>query len=185
MTVQNNGSHVRGRAAPDWPTFTTTAGYTFRIRRLGPDRIPLIRQAAIKELFESCPAVPTERVPIGPDQWTELPNENNEDYRKAKAAWDNQVYALAGRKVVSLLGKYVIVDQEDVQAVQDYRALMDEIGTPVPESETDREVWLWRIACPDANDVTRLIAFATNTSLPSQEAIQAQKNTFRGDVSGA
>lgn len=184
MNATMNGSHIRGRAVPELPTFVTSAGYTLHIRKLGPDRLPLIRQAAIRELYDTCPAEPTERVQTGPDEWRDIPNPNQKDYLIAKAAWDDTVATLAGQKVMILLAEYVIADQEDPQAVADYKTLMAKIGIPIPDTETDREVWLWRMVATTQDDIRGLISLATSISIPSQEAIQAQKDSFPDRLPG-
>jgi hypothetical protein len=51
------------------------------------------------------------------------------------------------------------------------------------DHESDRQIWLWRILAPVSEDQIAIMAFAINRSMPSSEAIEAQKATFRGDVS--
>lgn len=178
MNATMNGSHTRGRIVPELPTFLTTSGYTLHIRKLGPDRIPLIQQGAMRELADTKPAEPTERVQTGPDEWRDIPNPNNKEYLEALKAWEYEVARLSGMRVVKLLGEYVIAEQEDPEAVAEFKKLMAELGAPIPDTESDREVWLWRIVCPDQEDIRRLISLAGNISMPSREAIQAQKDTF-------
>jgi hypothetical protein len=59
-----------------------------------------------------------------------------------------------------------------------------EQGVTLPDTETDRLIWMWRIVAPTTDDQIGLLSFALGVSVPTQEAIQAQKATFRGDVPG-
>lgn len=178
MTMQSNGSHVRGRTVPDWPTFTTSAGYVLRHRRVSPDAYPLMQQAAARELADSKPEIPIETVNTGPGTTAELPNPNNAAYLEAKAAWDAQVTGLAGKKGAAFLRDYAVIDETDLQAVAEYKAMATSLGIVIPETETDRDIWLWRVVCPSQQDMINLLGATIGKSMPSQEAIQAQKQTF-------
>jgi hypothetical protein len=54
----------------------------------------------------------------------------------------------------------------------------------VETSDSDREIFVWSILAPAPGDVQALIGFVLGISEAQQEAIKAQKATFRGDVPG-
>jgi len=174
---------MTGRKVPDFPTFTTSAGYTVQVRRVSPDTGARLRAAAMKELADSRPPVPTERTVIGVDPRTQapmeqdIPNPKDAAYLKIFEAWEQQVRRLAGLKSQQLMADYAIISEVDTDAVAELRAMHEALGDPI-EGETDRQVWLWRIVAPTSEDQIGLLAFMFGKSQPSPEAIEAQKATF-------
>jgi hypothetical protein len=179
-----NGTRPRGRFVPDFPTFTTSAGYTVHVRKLSPDTRELLVAAAQAELRDDEPAIPTQRVPTGPGTEADFPAPDDPAYKQAKAAWDARVRQLAANKMLALLANYAVVDETDEEAVKELREMYKAQGVALPEKETDRLVWLWRVVAPTSDDQIGLLAFAIGAAIPTKEAIEAQKATFRRDVPG-
>jgi hypothetical protein len=50
--------------------------------------------------------------------------------------------------------------------------------------EDDRELFVWSILAPTPDDQQALVSFVLGISEAQQEAIQAQRRAFRGDISG-
>jgi len=183
-------SRPRGRKVPALPEYHTTAGYAVACRRVSPDTPARLTVAAMRDLAERKPAVPTQRVTIGVDPRTQAPIEQDipvptdPAYLEAFAGWEREVRRATAQKLRQLLEEYALVTPPDVEAVAALRSLHATLGDPL-DGESDRQVWLWRIVAPTSADQAGLMAFVLGRSQPSQEAIQAQKDTFRGDVSGA
>lgn len=178
-----NGSHMRGRAVPEWPVFHASSGYAVPVRKLSPDTWALIMQAAQKELEGSKPAVPTERTEVAPNEWVDVPLQTAA-YQTDLAAWTQAVRKLAGDRIRVLLEDYAIQCPIDQERVDEYKRMAALAGID-HTTETDRQIWIWRILLPAAEDRVGISAFAIGNSVPSQEAIQAQKATFRRDVAQA
>lgn len=181
---------MTGRSVPDYPSLALTSGHTVRCRRVSPDTPARLQAAAMRELAATRPAVPTERAAIGEDPRThepvhqEIPRPDDPEYVKAFAAWERDVRRAAAAKLRALLEDYAVLTEVDAEAVAALRALHAQLGDPL-DDETDLQVWLWRIVAPTTEDQSALMAFVLGRSQPSQEAIQAQKDTFRGAVPAA
>jgi hypothetical protein len=177
-------SQSNGRAVPALPSYTCSSGYTVDVRRQAPGTYALLYAAAERDLVDTRPAVPTQRLKMGPDQEQDIPNPSDPAYQRALTHWQTQVRMRAGEKVRRLLTDYAVVAEVDTEAVANLRAVLGAIGGDLTD-ETDKDIWLWRIVAPTNQDQLGLIAFAIGEDAPSGEAIQAQKSMFRRDVSGA
>lgn len=181
---------MTGRSVPDYPALTLSSGHTVRCRRVSPDTPARLQAAAMRELAESRPAVPTENVVMGVDPRTQtevrqdVPRPDDAAYLQAFATWEAQVRRRAAEKWRQLLEDYAVTTETDGEAVAAFRVAMVALGDALPD-ESDRQVWLWRIVAPTSEDQTALMAFVLGRSIPGQEAIQAQKDTFRRDVPAA
>jgi NAD dependent epimerase/dehydratase family enzyme len=179
-----------GRAVPDHPMFVTSAGYTVSCRRISPDTPARLQAAAMRELADSRPAVPTETVAVGEDPRTreqifqDFPRPDNPEYLQAFAIWEKEVRRASALKLRQLLEDYAVITEVDAAAVAQLRQVHEALGDPLGE-ETDLQVWLWRIVAPASEDQTGLMSFILGRSTPSAEAIQAQKDTFRSNPPAA
>lgn len=181
---------MTGRSAPDYPQITLSSGHAVRCRRVSPDTPARLQAAAMRELADSRPPVPTERAAIGEDPRTheplyqEIPRPDDPAYLKAFAVWERQVRLAAAHKLRTLLEDYAVITEVDAAAVEALQAVHGALGDPL-DDETALQIWLWRIVAPTSEDQNALMAFVLGQSIPAQEAIQAQKDSFRGPVSTA
>jgi len=178
-----NGSHVRGRQLPEWPTFESSSGYRVPVRKLSPDTWALIIQAAREELAGDKPVQPTERTEVAPNEWQDIPI-RTKDYLEAVEAWNAAVRKVAGDRIRVVLEDYAIQYPVDQDRLDEYKAMARLSGIS-HDNETDKQIWIWRILLPSSLDRAGISAFAIGNSLPSPEAIAAQKATFRSDVAEA
>lgn len=178
---------MTGRSVPDYPQITLSSGHAVRCRRVSPDTPARLQAAAMRELADTRPAVPTERAAVGEDPRTrevlyqEIPRPDDPAYLQAFARWEAEVRTAAAHKLRALLEDYAITTETDGEAVAAFRVAMAALGDELAD-ESDRQVWLWRIVAPTSEDQRALMAFVLGQSIPDQEAIQAQKDSFRGPV---
>lgn len=181
---------MTGRPVPDYPALTLSSGHTVRCRRVSPDTPARLQAAAMRELAERRPAVPTENVVMGVDPRTQaevrqdVPRPDDAAYLTAFAAWEQQVRRRAAEKLRTLLEDYAVISEVDTAAVETLQRIHIALGAPL-DDESGVQIWLWRIVAPTSEDQTALMSFVLGRSIPDQEAIQAQKDTFRGPVPAA
>lgn len=181
---------MTGRSTPDHPTITLSSGHAVRCRRVSPDTPARLQAAAMRELADSRPLVPTERAAVGEDPRTreviyqDIPRPDDAAYLAAFASWEGQVRLRAAHKLRQLLEDYAVLSEVDMEAVTALQAVHAALGDPL-DAESGLQIWLWRIVAPTSEDQSALMAFVLGRSVPDREAIQAQKDTFRGDVPGA
>ena len=150
---------------------------------LAPDTIPRIEAAARQALAESRPTLPTQRVQIGPDEWREVENPLDEAYQQALTAWEQQVVEERGKRFVTLCEQYALVFEVDDDEVQAFKAAHAAAGIPLDPEESDEAIFLWRIALPTPED--HMAMYGKLFGGLTEEAIQAQKASFRSQLQGA
>jgi len=181
---------MTGRSVPDYPQITLSSGHAVRCRRVSPDTPARLQAAAMRELADSRPPVPTERAAVGEDPRTrepvyqEIPRPDDPAYLTAFAAWEAQVRTAAAHKLRALLEDYAVITEVDAEAVGQLQAVHAALGAPL-DDESALQIWLWRIVAPTTEDQSALMAFVLGRSIPDREAIQAQKETFRSPVPAA
>lgn len=159
----------------------TSAGYTLRYRHLSPDTLPRLQAAARTALASSRPVVPTQRLETGPDQWSEVENPHDEEYQKSMEAWEVAVTEEQGRRFLVLCETYALIYEIDQDEVDALKAAHEAIGDPLT-GMTDAQIFLWRIALPTPEDQMSL--YGKLFGGLTEEAIQAQKAAFLGNLSG-
>lgn len=164
-----------------YPTYTFSTGYEVAVRRLSPDVYQQVTAAAQKELQESRPVPPKQIVAIDEGKTAMLEQPTDPAYQKALADWQRQVSRAAALKFRDLVAGYAIMAETDLAAVTAYREAMAAIGVVV--EETDRNLYVWNILAPTSDDQVGIMSFVLNRAKVSPEAIQAQKDQFRGNVS--
>ena len=178
-----------GRLAPAYPSMTLPSGYTVTVRRLAAGLAAQLNAKAYQELEAERPAPPVQVVAVGPgerpgepEQTRAIANTSDPDYQAALAAWTARVQQAGAMKLLKVIADYALLTPTDDEAVAAYRAMLAAAG--VETSDSDREIFVWSILAPAPGDVQALIGFVLGISEAQQEAIKAQKATFRGDVSG-
>jgi len=170
--------HTNGRKA-DRPYFVSSAGYIIHYRYLSQETIPRLDVAVRLALAEEKPQIPTQRLETGPGEWNEVPNPHNEKYQEALEAWEAQVQEEAGRRFLTLCEQYALIYEVDQEEVAALRAVQAVIGDPLDDL-TDEQIFLWRIAMPTADD--QMLLYGKLFGGLTEEAIQAQKASFLGDL---
>lgn len=178
--VSQNG-HVSSDKRREYPAFTSSAGYRIRYKHLSPDTLPRLQAAARLALAAEKPAIPTQRVQTGPDQWADVENPHDEEYQKALEAWEAKVTEDQGRRFLTLCETYALIYEIDEEEVAALRAAHEAIGDPLDDL-TDSQVFLWRIALPGPED--QLTLYGKLFGGLTEEAIAAQKAAFLGQLQG-
>lgn len=178
-TVAQNGHAPPERR--ERPSFTSSAGYHIHYKHLSPDTLPRLQAAARLELAAEKPAISTQRVQTGPDQWADVENPHDEDYQKALESWEAKVTEEQGRRFLTLCETYALIYEIDEDEVQALRAAHQAIGDPLDDM-SDSQVFLWRIALPGVDD--QITLYGKLFGGLTEEAIQAQKAAFLSNLSG-
>lgn len=179
---RQNGAHRQGggRTPPPLPSFTfPTSGITVQIRRLGPFTSDELTKAVIRQ--HPRPQPPMNRVEIGGEVRDE-PNDADPDYVTSLAAWERAVRSHASEKLFDLVVNYSVVCEIDADAVEQARLMLQMIDSSAVTDASDRAVYVKHVCILSQEDVTKLLAFVTSQSQPTEEAVQAHVETFPGDV---
>lgn len=164
------------------PTLTLRSGHTVRVRHQPADTLPRLQARAQQELATDKPVPPTQRLETAPNEWREIPNEQDADYRAALVVWEARVSALAGEKATKLLMKLGLVMDVDEDALKHLRADYDELGLDLPED--DRTAWLNYVVAPTRDDQARLFEEIFGKALPVEAQVALHRRMFPGDVEG-
>lgn len=175
---QNGHAPPEGR---ERPSFVSSAGYRVRYKHLSPDTLPRLQATARLALAADKPAIPTQRVQTGPDQWADVENPHDKDYQKALEAWESKVTEEQGRRFLTLCETYALIYEIDEDEVKALRAAHEAIGDPLNDMN-DSQVFLWHIALPGVDD--QITLYGKLFGGLTEEAIQAQKAAFLSNLSG-
>lgn len=179
VPVSQNGHTLPERR--ERPSFTSSAGYRIQYRHLSPDTLPRLQAAARLALAADKPAIPTQRVQTGPDQWTDVENPHDEGFQQALEAWEARATEEQGRRFLTLCETYALIYEIDEDEVKALRAAHEAIGDPLNDM-SDSQVFLWRIALPGVDD--QITLYGKLFGGLTEEAIQAQKAAFLGQLQG-
>lgn len=175
---------MRGRTAPNHPsTVLPNSGHTVHVRRLTTGVMAQLFAKAYQELEGTRPTPPTQSVEVAPDVFRDVERTSDPDFADALAAWGEKVAARAGLKFTKLIEAYALITPTDAEAVSEYRAAMEAVGVDTSD-KGDREIFCWEIVAPTSEDQQHLMGFVRGLSEAQQEAVQAHKRTFRGDLPG-
>lgn len=180
-TPASQNGHVSPDKRREYPAFTSSAGYRIRYKHLSPDTLPRLQAAARLALAAEKPAVPTQRVQTGPDQWADVDNPHDEGYQQSLEAWEAKVTEEQGRRFLTLCETYALIYEIDEDEVQALRVAHEAIGDPLDDM-SDSQVFLWRIALPGVDD--QITLYGKLFGGLTEEAIQAQKAAFLGQLQG-
>jgi hypothetical protein len=162
-------------------TYTTSTGSVLTYRRLALGTSDLIKAAVMREMAHERPAPPEQTVETANGPQT-IVNETHPDHIEAVKAWDAKVEHEARLRMVRLVTDYGLEPTvTDTEAVARYRAAFEAIGVPLDDN--DRDLYIWRIACPDQHDVNKLMAAIMGLEA-LEEAIGRGRQAFRRPVSG-
>lgn len=160
-------------------SFRTPSGYTLQYRLISPDTRPRLLAAAKVALAAERPAVPTQRVEVDAGQFREIENPHDEEYLTALEAWEAAVAREEGKRFLTFCEEYALIYEIDYEEVAALRAVQAIIGDPYDDL-TDKQVFLWKIALPTADD--QMLLWGKLYGGLTEEAIQAQKQVFRSNI---
>lgn len=173
-------SDQRGRTAPAFPTVTLPdSGITLSIRKLSPLTIQNIQNAVIREM--PAPTPPLVVVDFGEGQQEAEPNPADPDYVATVRAYENAVQQESSVRLMRLVASYSVQDI-DLNAVAELRAAMQAIGAPLPDDESDAEIYVWQLACVSERDMVTLSSFVVSQSMPTEAAVQRHTATFQNAI---
>lgn len=176
-----NGHAIGGKREKALPSFVTDTGYRIHYRQLSPETMPRLTAAAKLALLDTQPTMPTTRQEVGPGEFRDVDNPHDEAYQAAMEAWTAAVEAEAGARFLKLCEDYALIYEIDAEEVALLRAVHQTIGDPLDDL-SDTQVFLWRIALPAPDD--QLTIYAKLFGGLTEEAIQAQKASFLGNLQG-
>jgi hypothetical protein len=165
------------------PSFRVSTGYILHYRLLSPETMPRLEAAAKTALAKDRPEIPKQRLETGPGEWRDVENPHDEQYLEALEVWEAAVQQDAGMRFLKLCEEYALIyaiDQEEVAAL---RAAYAIAGATTIADLSDAQVFLWWIALPTPDD--QLSLYAKLFGGLTEEAIQAQKASFLGQLQGA
>lgn len=195
----------KGRKVPELPTFTfPDSGYSVRVRKIGPWTLDQIRLGLQK--VRQPPPIPMIQVPDKYDDageeigWRNEPHESDPAYKQALQEYETWLNLTSGYRLLDIvMSSCIVVDKEDIdpEEVAAFRRGLLLAGPQPSENEvaasehrrvveamSDEEIFV-RCACMSTgNDTEALQSFVISRSMPTQEAIQEQVDTFQPEVQG-
>lgn len=181
IDVLSNG-HAKGEATPEQATVTFSTGVTVTVRPLATMTVQLISAAVRKEASPHKPVPPLQKVEAI-DGVTTVQNVNDPAYVAALGEWEQGIAAEVGTRFLKVLARRGVEMDIDPAWVAAFRADMEAAGAPIGELD-DAEVYLYHYAAATPEDMEKLQRVALRQSQPTEEAVQAHVDSFRGDVSG-
>lgn len=175
--------HLKGRAAPPEKleefTFEGT-GRTVQIRKLSAlARDEIRRQVKRLPGFEE-PQPPMVEVDYGTGKIAQ-PHRGHPVYQELLADWNVRVTQETGERIAAFAIRRGVVCDIDEQAVATIRQDMALLGAPLDEYD-DHYVYVAFVCVGPQADYNELLNAVFNRSIPSPEAVQAHKDSFRGNV---
>lgn len=180
--IPSNG-HTKTHATPDLERITFSTGVTVAIRPLATMTVQTINVAVRKDPRFAQPKPPRQKVEAidGP---TEVAKPDDPAYLAELATWEARFGEEVGARFLRVLARRGVEMDIDEAWVAAFREDMTEAGAPVDEL-SDAEIYLYHYAAPTPEDMELLQRKALRQAQPTEEAVQAHVDTFRGDVSGA
>lgn len=174
----------QGRKVPPLPSFTfKETGVTVQIRRLGPFTMDDIRKKLLKE--RKPPEVPEVVVEVGDARVkTREKNYLDPDYVTARSEYETWLRTTIAEKMVDLMVQYCIVCDPEPEIVSDMRELAQQIDPEVNESMSDKQIYIRYYLLSSPQAVEEVQNFIMGRSMPTEEVVQEQIDTFQGDVQG-
>lgn len=154
-------------------TLTLSTGITVGIRKVSPHTREAIGRSIPK------PKPPMIEQDYGDGKTRMEPNEDDAGYQQALAEWQ-QAIIRKSQEVIYRLGVVVDIDHDALTA---RRAVMEEMGLPVAES--DHLAYVQHIVVATDEDMQAIVNAVTNKSQPTEEAVEEHLDTFPDRVQGA
>lgn len=176
--MSDNGTTIDGKYVGNLETFTFNSGKTCRIKRVSP----MLSVDVQRGMEKQKPKPPVNRVNYGTDAepiWKDEANPADPDYIDQLAEFEQKKQLTFNRLLVER-GVMIEIDQEELAQL---RADMVALGVELEEG-SDKYIYVTRV-CVDGDDWPKLIRAILGQSQPSQEAVGAAQDTFRGAVARA
>lgn len=176
-------STSKGRAAPPENlepfTFAST-GRQVQIRKVSALLREEVRRQVRRDLDATKPPIPMVEVDYG-DGKQRIPHTGHETYQRLLAAWEAEVTAEAGDRIKRIAVKRGVVAAIDQAALDQVRADLADEGVDT-SAQTDLWAYVAYVCIGAYDDWTDLLKAIFERSSPSEAAIQAHIDSFRGDV---
>lgn len=173
----------KGRDVPPEKLYPFTfegTGRTVQIRKISS----LIRDEVNRAIrrdpsFPKEPEPPTEEIDYG-DRKIAHANRSHPIYLGLMREWRVQFQTEVGERLFNLVVRRAVVCEIDAAAVAQARADMAAVGVALDEYD-DQYVYVAFVCVGPQADYQELLDAVFNRAMPSQEAVQAHKDSFRGD----
>jgi hypothetical protein len=163
------------------PTVTLPgSGMTVRIRRQPGDMLRLIEASARRECEPRRPQPPTQRLEVGPGEYKEIEDVNNEEYVASVEAFETEVQELFSKKMLDVIVKVGLVDNPDIAELSTLRSLYSDMNIEIPED--DRTFWVQFMVAPSAEDFAHLTFEIFGRSLPTEAQVAFHRTLFQRNV---
>lgn len=185
LTKEATNGHQKGRAVPPETLYDhifQDTGRAIQIRKLSAlARDEVRRQVKRSSGFEE-PQPPIVEVDYGEGK-IKQPHRAHPVYQELLKEWNARVTQEAGERIAAFAIRRATVCEVDEAAVAAMRAFMASIDTPL-DAYDDLYVYIAFVCVGSQQDYNEFLAAVFNRSIPSQEAIQAHLDSFRGAVRG-
>lgn len=181
-TVELNGAATKGRAVPDevLDTIVFSTGRSVQVRKVSSLLRERVRTAVRDQLKFEEPQPPMVEVDYGQGKQV-IPHPGDPVYLDLMKLHQAKIADETGERVKRLMVKRGVVCEIDQAAVYTVREDLAEIGVDVSH-EDDLWVYVAYICVGVYEDWTDLIQAIFARSAPTEAAIRAHQDTFRGDV---
>lgn len=163
------------------PTVTLPgSGLTVRIRRQPGDMLRLIEASARREFESERPEPPTQRLEVGPGEFKEIEDANNEEYLEKLNAFETKIQEAFSKKMLDVIVKLGIVENPDIAEISTLRQLYSDLNIEIPED--DRTFWVQFVVAPSAEDFAHLTFEIFGRSLPTEAQVAFHRTLFQRNV---
>ena len=184
-TIHTNGHH-QGRDVPPEKLYPFTfegTGRTVQIRKLSALIRDEVRRAIRRDpTFPKEPEPPLQEVDYGEGK-VKRPNRQHAVYLAMQKEWQARLSEELSERLVTLVINRAVVCEVDEAAVTQARADMGAVGVSLDEYD-DHYVYVAFVCIGPMHDYNELLRAVFERSMPSEEAVQAHIDSFRGAVSG-
>src|ERR1051325_3353086 len=184
VATHTNGTHTKGRAVPPLPLHTfQDSGITVGLRKIAPNTQAQLSLQIQREIPR--PQPPVNQTELGPEK-----NEADPDYARQLEEWERACSMRLNRIMftIAALECECGVDMEEVERKQrSFRAakFQWEEDPDLSDAERAKVFYIEHIACATQEDMREFYAAVTRRSQPTEAAVRAHIDSFRGDVPGA
>lgn len=182
-TLNGVESRTKGRATPPEKledfTFQGT-GRTVQVRKLSTLIRDEVRRQVRRDPAFAEPEPPQQEVDYG-DGKVRVANRAHPVYQQLLAEWRERLNSEVGDRLVNLVIRRGVVCEVDQEAVATIRAVLDEEAIDT-SAMTDHYVYVAFVCVGPYEDYTDLLRAVFERSTPSEAAVQAHLDSFRGDV---
>ncbi|MBJ7394241.1 MAG: hypothetical protein JHD01_05760 [Candidatus Nanopelagicales bacterium] len=171
-------------ASSNNPTVTLPgSGLTVRVRRQPGDMLKLVEASARRGMESSKPEIPTQKLEVGPNEFSEIEDINNPEYIEALGIYEANVQEQFAKKMLDVVVKVGIIDTPDKDELESLRETYKTLEIETPPD--DREFWVQFVVAPSAEDFSLLIFEIFGKSLPTEAQVAFHRTLFQRNVETA